>query len=118
MGAFTVPLQVGDLMGRQFVGVEALVDTWASDTVLPANMLSRLGIEPFAWRTFRLTDERTVDYQVGQARIRLEGENLIVLVVFAPEGTTPLLGATTMETFALGVDPKGKRLIRVPGLLM
>ena len=118
MGTFTVPLQVGDLLGRRFIDVEALVDTGASDTVLPANTLTGLGIEPVAWRTFRLADERTVDYQVGQARIRLEGEDCIALVVFAPEGTMPLLGAATLETFSLGVDPKGKRLIPVPGLLM
>ena len=117
MGTFTVPLQVGDLSGRHFIDVEALVDTGASDTVLPEDMLAGLGIEPVARRTFRLADERTVDYQVGQARIRLEGEDLVVLVVFAPEGMTPLLGATTLETFGLGVDPKGNRLISVPGLL-
>ena len=118
MGTFTVPLQVGDLSGRLFIEVEALVDTWASDSVFPASTLSGLGIQPVARRTFRLADERTVDYQVGQARIRLEGEDLVVLVVFAPEGTMPLLGATTSETFGLGVDPKGERLIPVPGLLM
>ena len=118
MGTFTVPLQVGDLSGQRFIDVEALVDTGASDTVLPASTLAGLGIEPVARRTFRLADERTVDYQIGQARVRLHGEDFIVLVVFAPEGTTPLLGATTLETFGLGVDPIGHRLIPVPGLLM
>ena len=83
MGTFTVPLQVGDLLGQRFINVEALVDTGASDSVFPANTLAGLGIEPVARRTFRLADERTVDYQVGQARIRLAGEDLVVLVVFA-----------------------------------
>ena len=100
MGTFTVPLQVGDLLGRRFIDVEALVDTGASDTMLPANTLTGLGIEPVAWRTFRLADERTVDYQVGQARIRLEGEDCIALVVFGSwkPGKT-LLGAVLFAAF-------------------
>lgn len=117
MGTFTVPVQVGDLAGRQFIEVTALVDTGASDTVLPQDVLARLGVAPVVRRPFRLADEGIVEYSVGQARIRLHGEEFIVLVVFAPEGTTPLLGATTLETFSLGVDPKAQRLMPVPGLL-
>ena len=117
MGTFSVAVQVGDLVGRQFVEVEALVDTGASDTTLPEDILAPLGIQPIARRSFRLADERLVEYPVGQARLRLDGDEFIVLVVFAPEGTMPLLGATTLETFSLGVDPKGQRLIPVPGLL-
>ena len=117
MGTFSVVVQVGDLAGRQFVEIEALVDTGASDTTLPEDILSRLDIQPMARRSFRLADERLVEYPVGQARLRLDGDEFIVLVVFAPEGTTPLLGATTLETFSLGVDPKGQRPVPVPGLL-
>lgn len=116
-GTFSVPIEVGDLPGRRFVEVSALVDTGASDTVLPQDMLARLGVAPVVRRPFRLADERIAEYSVGQARIRLHGEEFIVLVVFAPEGTTPLLGATTLETFSLGVDPKAQRLMPVPGLL-
>ena len=117
MGTFSAMVQVGDLAGRQFVGVEALVDTGASDTMLPESTLAQLGIQPITRRFFRLADERLVEYPVGQARVRLDGDEFIVLVVFAPEGTMPLLGATTLETFSLGVDPKGQRLIPVAGVL-
>ena len=115
MGTFTVPLQVGDLLGRRFIDVEALVDTGASDTVLPANTLTGLGIEPVAWRTFRLADERTVDYQVGQARIRLEGEDCIALVVFAPEGTRcPFLVLQRWRRFPSAWTRKANASFRSP----
>ena len=117
MGTFSVAVQVGDIAGRRFVEVQALVDTGASDTALPKDILAQLGVQPMASRSFRLADERLVEYPVGQARLRLDDDEFIVLVVFAPEGTSPLLGATTLETFSLGVDPKGRRLIPVPGLL-
>ena len=81
-------------------------------------MLASLGIEAVARRSFRLADGRIVNYHVGQARVRLEGEDLVVLVVLAPERAIPLLGASTLETFGLGVGPQSKRLISVPGLRM
>jgi clan AA aspartic protease len=125
MGTFSVPFQVGDLAGQRFAQVEALVDTGSSDTSVPENVLADLGIEPIGEHPYRLADERIVRYPVGQARVRLDGQDLVVLdgqdlvvlVVFIPQGTMPLLGATTLETFGLGVDPKGKQLIPVPGLM-
>ena len=117
MGTFSAAIQVGELSGQRFVALDALVDTGSSDTSIPQNVLVELGIEPVGVRPYRLADERIVEYPVGQARVRLDGQDLVVLVVFLPEGTTPLLGATTLETFGLGVAPKGKRLIPVPGLM-
>ena len=43
---------------------------------------------------------------------------LIVPVVFAEEGSEPLLGAVTLEMFLLGVDPVRQRLVPVRALLM
>lgn len=117
MGTFSVSIQVGDLAGQRFLPVEALVDTGSSDTSIPRNVLAELGIEPVEERPYTLADERIVLYPVGQARILLDGRDLVVLVVFIPEGTMPLLGASTLETFSLGVDPKGKQLVPVPGLM-
>jgi hypothetical protein len=39
------------------------------------------------------------------------------VVIFGPEGAAPLLGATTLDLFNLVVDPVGRRLMPVPGLL-
>ena len=117
MGTFTVPIQVGDPAKRQFIEVEALVDTGATHTLLPRNMLLTLGIEAVERLTFQLADERSVEYEVGEARIRLDGRERTTLVVFGPEGATPLLGATTLELFNMAVDPVGRRLVSVPGLL-
>ena len=117
MGTFSVPLQVGDLNGQRFVPVEALVDTGSSDTSILQDVLEELGIVPVGERPYRLADERIVEYPVGQARVQLDGQDLVVLVVFIPEGSMPLLGATTLETFGLGVDPKGNQLLPVPGLM-
>ena len=117
MGTFSVPLEVGNLTGGDFVEVTALVDTGATYSVLATDFLERLGIAPVGRRSFQLADERVVDYDVGEVRLRLEGSELTVLVVFAPEGTGALLGATALEVFGLGVDPINQRLVAIPALL-
>ena len=117
MGTFTVPLQLASLGGQQFIGVEALVDTGSTYTSLPRDTLTALGVQQEEDRRFELADNEIVEYPVGQARIRLEGREFIALVVFAPEDTTPLLGMTTLETFGLGVDPVGQKLVPVQALM-
>lgn len=47
----------------------------------------------------------------------LEGQELVVLVVFAVEDADSLLGVTALETFGLGADPIDQRLIPIPALL-
>ncbi len=80
-------------------------------------MLNRLSIKSVGQRDFESADQRSVRYDVGEARLRLNGNELTVLVVFAPEGTSPLLGATALELFGLAADPVNQRLIPVPALL-
>ena len=117
MGTFSVQIQVGGLSNGQFVEVDALVDTGSSDTVLPRDMLERLGITAVDRFAYSLADETMVEYDVGEARVRLDGRERTTQVVFGPEGVTPLLGATTLQLFHLGVDPLQEQLVPVTGLL-
>ena len=117
MGTFSVVLQASDLERRQTIEIDALVDTGATYTAFPSDLLARLGVEKEDTRRFELADNQIVEYPVGQARIGLEGHELILLVVFAPEDTGPLLGATTLETFGLGADLVGQKLVPVTALL-
>ena len=54
---------------------------------------------------------------VGQTWVRVQGEEVITLVLFNDEGTMPLLGALTLETVFMGVDPARQRLVSVHGLM-
>lgn len=117
MGTFSVPVQVGSPAGGAFIQVEALVDTGATDTLLPQGLLLKLGIATKDRDVYKLADGSTVSYAVGEAVVRLDGRERTVLVVFGPEDAQPLLGATTLELFKLSVDPVARRLVPVPGLL-
>lgn len=118
MGTFTVPVQVSDVAGRRSQAVQAPVDTGASDTVIPREILEGLGIQPLWKEPYRLADDRVVEYDVGEARLRLDSRERTVPVVFGEHGGPTLLGATTLEIFKLGVDPIARRLVPVSGLLM
>ena len=118
MGVFRVSIEVGDPNGERFEPVEALLDTGASYTTAPASLLRRLGVETQERRPFLLADARTIERDIGQTWLRIDGRRLMTIVVFGDEGAACLLGAVTLEEFGLGVDPIGRKLIAVPGYLM
>ena len=93
------------------------MDTGATYTVLPAEALVRIGIQVIETVSFELADDRIVEYQMGEARVRLDGRERTTLVVFGPEGSAPLLGATTLQLFNLAVNPTRERISPVPALL-
>ncbi len=49
----------------RFERIEALVDTGATYTVVPCNVLERLGIVPQFRRRFRVADGRVVEMDVA-----------------------------------------------------
>ncbi|MBM3949509.1 MAG: hypothetical protein FJ312_09820 [SAR202 cluster bacterium] len=118
MGTFRVQIAVGDPSGREYAPAEALVDTGATYTTLPASLLKRLGVAPHEQAEFEIADGRRIQRGVGYTWLRIDGRTAVVPVIFAEEGAPALLGAVTLEIFRLGVDPVKKRLVPVPALLM
>lgn len=117
MGAFRATIHVGNPQGTHFEAVEALVDTGASHTVMPRAVLERLGVRSEERWPFRLADDRIAEYDVAETRVRIDGRTRSTMVALGT-GNEALLGAATLEMFRLGVDPVGRRLIPVPGLMM
>ena len=82
-----------------------LVDTGATDTVIPSNELERIGISREGKRTYELADGTVVSYDIGYAFVRVNGEKVAANVVFGGDGCEPLLGVTVLESAGLIVDP-------------
>ena len=114
VGTFSVQLEVGNPSHEEFVAVEAMVDTGAIYTMLPEDLLDRLGVARLETDIFELADDSLVEYAIGDAIIRLRGRMRTVPVVFARPDNTPLLGATTLEIFRLVADPVNEQLIPAP----
>ncbi len=85
--------------------IELLVDTGAIYSVLPADLLRGLGIEPFASRTFKTADGREIERELGEAVFKFNSERGISKVVFGSRGDASLLGITALEEMGLEVDP-------------
>ena len=118
MGTFRASIEVGDPAGERYEALEAIVDTGATYTALPATLLGGLGVVANARATFVLADGRQVEREIGRTWIRLEGRTELTLVVFGGPDSQPLLGAYALEGLRLAADPAGRRLTPVPGLLM
>ena len=91
--------------GEESYSMPFLVDTGATDTVIPANELERLGIKREGKRNYELADGTVVAYDVGYAFLRINGEKVAANVVFGEEKSEPLLGVTVLESAGFIVDP-------------
>ena len=111
MGLFTWLFEIGNLNGGPFERVEGLVDTGATYSSVPAGILHNLGIEPTETQEFEMADGRTIERQLGDARVRVEGKEVLTTVIFGEEGDSILLGVYTLERAHLGVDPFGRRIV-------
>jgi clan AA aspartic protease len=113
MGTFYVAIQVADRFRERYANIDALVDTGSSYSSLPESLLDELGIERETTRSFELADNRIVEYPLGETRMRISGREKTVPVMFAPDDTMPLVGATTLEILGLGIDPLAETLVPV-----
>ena len=118
MGTFSVDVEIGDPDGREFVMVNALVDTGATYSAVPASLLRRLGVEPRATRRFSLADGRFARLPMGVTTMRLAGEEWTVYVIFAPEDASPRLGSLALDAFGLAPDYSEGKLVPIDALLM
>ena len=80
-------------------------------------MLRRLGVQVQSSGTFRLADGRRVKRDLGQTRVRINGQEATAPVVFGDDDAQPRLGMVTLGILGLGIDPVEMRLIPVNGLM-
>ena len=77
-----------------------------------------LGVAPLTRQSFQFGQGEVRLMDVGQTWVRIEGREVVTLVLFNEEGTLPLLGALALEGVFMGVDPVAKRLMPVEGLMV
>ena len=120
MGMFQVAVTVTNPndLSRQFTS-EFWVDTGALYTFVPEDRLQEIGIEPLHARDLVLADGRRDRRLLGEARLTLRSisETMTCPVIFAPEGSLYLLGATALEVFGVHVDPATRTLKPILGII-
>lgn len=100
----------------RFFEADFLVDTGATDSMIPASELRKIGLPPIGSTTYELASGEPVEYRFGLARIEFMGEVTAGRIIFGPEECEPLLGVTALESVGILVDPANKTLTRLPAI--
>ena len=114
MGAFKVDCDLQELTGnRPAVSIAGvMVDTGSEYTWLPEQALTAAGVHVTKKDVaFVMANGTTIKRDIGYAYLRSGGFETVDEVVFARAGDLRLLGARTLEGFAVLVDARRKRLV-------
>lgn len=85
--------------------LEMLADSGALYSVVPSEVLERLGVQPESVEEFELADGRVIERRVGAARFVVRNRRTIANVIFGEPGDSTLLGVVTLEGLGFVIDP-------------
>jgi len=95
---------------RKKIEVDFMIDSGAVYSLVPGKQLVKLGIEPYKKVDFILADGTKIIRKVGDAYFEFNGEGGSAPVIFGEKGDEPLLGATTLESIGLVLNPFTREL--------
>ena len=93
-----------------------LVDTGATDSLVPRPHLEAIGLRPKGQRVYERANGDELVMEITIAEIEFMGEIVGGTVLFGEADTEPLLGLTALESVGIEVDPTNQRLKRLPAV--
>lgn len=93
-----------------------LVDTGATDSLVPRRHLEAIGLEARGRRVYETADGRQVTMDVTTGDIEFMGDFTAGRIVMGDDAAEPLLGVTALESAGIEIDPVNQRLTRLPAL--
>ena len=93
-----------------------LVDTGATDCLVPRPFLEGIGLQPRGQRVYELADGSEIIVDITVAEIEFMGEIVGGTIIFGEPGAEPLLGVTALESVGIEVDPANQRPKRLPAV--
>ncbi len=116
MGLTHVAVQVSNRDTNETFSANFLVDTGATDSLIPASELNRIGIIPIGKKTYELASGELEQFDIAYAELSFLDESLTSRVIFGPDNAEPILGAIALESIGVVVDPVNQTLIKLAGL--
>jgi clan AA aspartic protease len=92
--------------------INFLIDSGVVYSLVPEQTLRKLGVEPYKEMDFILADGTKVHRKVGDAYFEYQADGGMAPVIFGEPGDEPLLGATTLESLGLVLNPFKRDCIR------
>ncbi len=93
-----------------------LVDTGATDCLVPRKHLESIGLVPETQRVYELADGSEVRPDVTIGRVEFMGEIVGATLIMGNDDAEPLLGVTALESVGIEVDPVNQTLKRMPAV--
>jgi aspartyl protease family protein len=119
MSTFSVPVTLLHPEHRERTAdVPMLVDTGATYSLLPPDLVARLGLATPDERRAVLANGERIVYRIGEVRLRLNDEERTTVFFEGSPQSRSLLGAFALEAFGLAADPLHGRLIDAPPALL
>jgi len=97
---------------------EAMVDTGASYSWVSRTRLEALGIKPVRRMQFRTIEGHTIERDLAPVFVATDGFTGGDNVVMAEPGDMEVMGAHTLESLGVTVDPVGKKLVPAVGMAL
>ena len=118
MGLTVLVIEVGNPASPDITEpIEFLIDSGAIYSVVPSEVLNRLGIRPLVEQEFRLADGTKITRKKGVALFKYGERVGGADVIFGEQGDSVLLGAFTLEALGLALDPLRRELKPLPMIL-
>ena len=119
MGIFTAKLRVwnpaSSLPAQE---LELTVDTGASYSWISRSRLEPLGIRSVRRMQFRTIEGHTIERDLAPVFVATDGFTGGDNVVMAEQGDMEVMGAHTLESLGITVDPVAKKLVPAVGLAL
>ena len=109
MGHVWVEAVISNPFTGRRVSVRALVNTWATDTVIPRRVAEELQL-PVTGKSVVLTVRGPLELEECVGVMEVMGRRRAVPMLISDEVSFALIGVTTLEWLRLGVDPTTGRL--------
>jgi clan AA aspartic protease len=115
MGITAITATVANAADRtRSTAVRFIVDSGAAYSVVPADVLERIGVEADMTKEFFLANGECVERRMGIAVFEYRGTVTAASVIFGEEDDAPLMGVTTLEGFGFVLDPFKRELRPMP----
>lgn len=113
MGLTHVPVTVSNLTTGDSFTAQFLIDTGATDPMVPSSELNAIGIQPIGKRIYESANGQHAEFEIGEARISFWDETFPIRLIFGPDGSEPILGVIALESAGFMVDAKNQTLTRL-----
>lgn len=119
MGTFRESIQLANPeRPKPLVAMEAIVDTGATYSWVPEDLLKRLRIKAVETRPLKIASGKVIRRKLGWALVTVRDKTVPTPVLFGNKGSEVLLGAVTLEELGFCVDPIHRTLVPATAYLL